>query len=31
MRTSLEEFNKAGSHLRGAVEALNQEVAQFTV
>jgi methyl-accepting chemotaxis protein WspA len=28
---ALQEFNKAAGHLRHSVEALNQEVAQFTV
>jgi methyl-accepting chemotaxis protein WspA len=30
-QTALQEFNKATAHLRQSVEALNQEVAQFTV
>jgi methyl-accepting chemotaxis protein WspA len=30
-QTALEEFNKATEHLRGAVQVLNQEVAQFKV
>ncbi|QEL13539.1 methyl-accepting chemotaxis protein [Limnoglobus roseus] len=29
--TSLEEFNRATAHLRGSIELLNQEVAQFKV
>src|SRR5262249_49491744 len=28
---SLEEFNKATAHLRGSVELLNQEIAQFKI
>ena len=30
-QVALQEFNKAAGHLRNSVEALNQEVAQFTV
>ena len=31
VRASHEEFSRASTHLRGAVEALNQEIGQFTV
>jgi methyl-accepting chemotaxis protein WspA len=30
-QTALQEFNRAAAHLRQSVEALNQEIAQFTV